>query len=223
VPAYFDPSADQADWNTLITAAAQVPLIAVMNPNSGPGGAADPSYASTIIELNNAGGQVIGYVHTSYGGRLLSDVEQEVASYVSWYAVKGIFIDEMASSATTANLDYYEQLASYIRTQLPGATIVANPGGAFDQAFADHQTADIYIDLEDTQANVHAATQAAWEAGFPASTFAEISIETTGDSAETAWLVANRRLGWLYTTTLPLNPNPYATLPADFTASLSSL
>jgi len=34
-------------------------------------------------------------------------VEKDIANYFNWYPVDGIFLDEMATSATKANLKYY--------------------------------------------------------------------------------------------------------------------
>ncbi|MBS2027020.1 MAG: spherulation-specific family 4 protein [Deltaproteobacteria bacterium] len=223
MPAYWDPSADPDDWATLTSTASQVPLIAIMNPNSGPGSGPDTQYSDAIDAINTAGGSVVGYVHTSYGARPTADVESEIDDYFAWYNVQGIFFDEMANDATSAHLSYYEEIATYVRSNHPGSTIIANPGASFDEAFETNAVADIFVDEEDVQTNVHAATQAPWEAGYPASTFAEMSLQTTGDVAEIAWLVANRHAGWFYATTLDYSPNPYSALPSDFAESVSSL
>lgn len=223
VPAYFDPTADQKDWNTLISAAGQTSLIAIMNPNSGPGTSANQAYVNNVNSINSAGGKVVGYVHTSYGSRSLADCEKEVDNYFAWYNVKGIFLDEYAASATTANLNYYKALAAYIRGKSATATIVGNPGGSFDQGFVSNQTADIFVDAEDIQSNVHNMTQPSWVSSYAPGTFAAMSLQTSGDPTETAWLKSHRRMGWVYTTTLSLNPNPYSALPSDFASTYSSL
>lgn len=223
VPAYFDPSADQTDWNTLISAASQAPLMAIMNPNNGPGTSQNSAYTSNVNAINSAGGKVLGYVHTSYGARALATVEQDVDTFFSWYPIKGIFIDEMAGTATSANLAYYEQLAAYIRSKHPNMVIVGNPGGAFAEAFVTNKVADVFVDAEDVESNVNSMAQASWATSFPAATFAEMAIQSTADASETAWLVKNRHIGWVYTTTLPLNPDPYQALPSDFFSEIPAL
>lgn len=222
VPAYFDPGADSTDWNRMAIAATQVPLIAVMNPNSGPGSAPDASYAAAVTALDTSGGSTLGYVHTSYGRRSLSAVKKEVRKYFNWYPVDGIFIDEMATNATTRHVKYYTALKNYIRQIDPAAIIVANPGTSFDQAFATSRTADIFIDEEDTQSNVNATAQAPWTQNVPAAMLAEIAIQTTDDAREAAALTA-RHLAWVYSTTLSLNPDPYASLPTDFEQEVAAL
>jgi hypothetical protein len=222
VPAYFDPSADATDWNRMASAATQVPLIAVMNPNSGPGTGPDASYTAAINTLDGSGGSTLGYVYTSYGYRDLAAVEQDIANYFNWYPIDGIFLDEMATNATTANLKYYTAIKNYIRTLYPAAIIVANPGTSFDQAFAQNQIADIFVDEEDTQANVNATPQASWEASYTPGMFAEIAVQSSGDAQE-ATTLSNRNLAWVYSTTLSLQPDPYASLPADFEQEVAAL
>lgn len=223
MPAYFDPVADKQDWNTLISAANQTSLIAIMNPNSGPGTSVDQNYVNNVNSINSAGGKVVGYVHTSYGARALADAEKDVDNFFAWYNIKGIFLDEMAATASSANLSYYKALAAYIRGKSASAIIVGNPGGAFDEAFVTNKVCDIFVDAEDIQSNVHNMAQPTWVNNYAATTFAAMSIQTSGDASETAWLKSHRRMGWVYTTTLPFNPNPYGALPSDFASTYSSL
>src|ERR1700740_740827 len=98
-----------ASWAELVRAREShpsVPLLAVVNPGSGPGRALEPSYVSGIGSLQAAGVSgigsrqaagvsVIGYVHPSRASRPLAEVEADVASYQAWYpSLDGIFIDE---------------------------------------------------------------------------------------------------------------------------------
>lgn len=100
IPAYFYPSWWDPGvnlWDDLAAAASQVPLIAIMNPNSGPGGGSNADYTREVDALRLAGGRVIGYVHTSYGARPVDEVLSEVDAYYAWYNVDGIYFDEAAS------------------------------------------------------------------------------------------------------------------------------
>src|ERR1700744_1639293 len=78
VPAYFSPMTG-GYWSELNTAARQVPLIVIMNPDSGPGTARNETYVHALAQLHQAGGKTIGYIHTSYGERPLAEVEKEMA------------------------------------------------------------------------------------------------------------------------------------------------
>lgn len=104
VPAYFYPSAGGSDWNALIAAAQEgTPVTAIMNPGSGAGLAPNRDYVAAVNALRAAGGKVLGYVPTGYGGASVnatstcqpasgstytaSDVLNCAARYKLWYAV----------------------------------------------------------------------------------------------------------------------------------------
>ncbi len=50
---------------------------------------------------------MLGYIHTSYGKRLLSEVQSEIEKFHRGYGVSGIFYDEVSND--DANLPYYLQ------------------------------------------------------------------------------------------------------------------
>src|SRR4051794_38334383 len=72
IPAYFSPG---TRWTELNDAARRVPLIAIMNPNNGPGTSSSSSYVTAINSLRQSGGRVIGYVYSSYTARPLANVQ----------------------------------------------------------------------------------------------------------------------------------------------------
>jgi Spherulation-specific family 4 len=52
VPAYFYPSGwTQVYWDQLVTAASKAPIVAIVNPASGPGATVDPKYTSVVNRL----------------------------------------------------------------------------------------------------------------------------------------------------------------------------
>lgn len=110
VPAYFYPSGGGGLWTQLNSAAAQVPLTANMNPGNGPGLAVDGNYSTAVNSLRAVGGNVIGYVYTSYGSRPIADVLADVDRYDTFYNVDGIFVDEMANTGPAERLNYYKSI-----------------------------------------------------------------------------------------------------------------
>src|SRR5262245_57939330 len=67
VPAYFYPAGEGLkDWERLLAAAGRAPLVAVVNPASGPGKAADPNYVKLLERAAKTKITLIGYVSTSY-------------------------------------------------------------------------------------------------------------------------------------------------------------
>src|SRR5207302_896442 len=75
VPAYFYAG---PLWTSMNWAAGRVPLVAIMNPNSGPGLTQDPQYVTAVNNLRAAGGKVIGYVSTSYTTRATNAVKTDI-------------------------------------------------------------------------------------------------------------------------------------------------
>jgi len=132
VPLYTYPT--DSSWSTLILAKQtypSVPIIAIINPNSGAGSSIDSNYVTGISDLKNPGIVVLGYVHTSYGSRDISQIETEMSEYQNWYGVDGIFFDEMSNLGSTLN--YYSTLANYANS-LGFTMTMGNPGTTVDSS-----------------------------------------------------------------------------------------
>ena len=128
VPAYFFPAgAGLQDWNRLIEAAPQVPIIAIVNPDSGPGKASNPDYAAIVSRAKEAGVEVIGYVNTDYGKRPRQEIEADIDRWVQFYPdIQGIFLDAQASEAE--HVDLYAALRTFVRQKIKEAVVIGNPG-----------------------------------------------------------------------------------------------
>jgi hypothetical protein len=146
VPAYFYPTWwIGSPWDDLNAAAARIPVEAIMNPDSGPGNMANSDYQHAVGALQAAGGRVIGYVATGYGSRTAGEILGEVSSYLDWYGVDGIFLDEMGNQS--GDLDY---VALYTSIKAMGADlhVVGNPGIPFVQVEAYLEAADTLVIFE---------------------------------------------------------------------------
>lgn len=88
VPLYIYPF--PTAWEPLYVAADSHPeldFLVVVNPNSGPGPGVlpDANYIEALARLTAAPNvKVIGYVHCSYGKRLLDELVAEVSAYRGW-------------------------------------------------------------------------------------------------------------------------------------------
>ncbi len=175
VPAYFYPSFSGSFWDQLTAqAAAGTPITAIMNPGSGPGAAVNSDYTSAITAFRAAGGKVLGYVPTGYAGAsvsagascqpavgltyTVSDITNCAQLYKNFYAVDGIFLDELTNTTGLVELNFYRQ----IYQNLKGAggidstwRIVGNPGTSVPPAYfaAGQRTADTIVSFENTGAN----------------------------------------------------------------------
>jgi Spherulation-specific family 4 len=239
VPAYFYPTSELGNfWGKLNVAAPQVPLTAILNPNSGPGSAPDTNYQAAVTALTNAGGHVIGYVHTrvSEGSlilRDLSEVEAEIDHHIAWYGshgLDGIFLDEMRSDPdSSAGMaypgmsvrQYYQALYLYITSNRPGYRVIGNPGvsgGGIEQYLQSPPAVDTLVTFED-KAGYGSAVPPAWVENYTASHFANIPYHITSAASmdQDVRLARSRNVGYIYVTDdLDSGPyvNPWDTLPS---------
>jgi hypothetical protein len=216
VPAYFAPSSGR-DWNALDYAAARVPLIAIMNPDSGPGAGRDPAHAAyvqALANLHHAGGRAIGYVHTSYGARPLASVQTDIDSWLSFYAMDGFFIDEMTDDDNTNHLAYYAALYRYIKAKDARYRVTGNPGANTRPEYLTAPAADSLVIFENDQTNYPSFRPSPWVTRYPAQSFVHLVYGVTNAAAMSNDLqqAALRHVGWIYFT-----DRTYAALPSYWT------
>ncbi len=221
VPAFFYPTSG-GPWDQLASAAAQVPLTAILNPNSGPGSAADANYAAAVDKVRAAGGRVIGYVDTDYGMRPLADVEADISTYNTWYHLDGISLDRMTTDAGMQDVSYYQQLYGYVHTLQPSWSVVGNPGTVPDQAYISTPDADNLILFENPAP--YSYTAPSWQAALPAQDFTNLvyNVATTAAMQTDVTMAVGFHAGWVYVTD-GNTPNPYADLPSYWTSLVAAV
>ncbi len=215
VPAYFYPGgAGLGYWNDMNDAADDVPLIAIMNPGSGPGNNLDPNYTAAVDNLRAAGGTVIGYVSTSYTNRSLAAVQDDIDDYVNWYNLDGIFLDEFTNTSNASHLDYYETLYDYIKGIDPAWTVVGNPGTSTTEPYLTRPTADILMVHENFGANYPGYTPSSWNNNYPSTSFSHLVHTQPSAAAMLNNLdqAVAQNAGWVYVTDDVLG-NPWDRLP----------
>jgi len=216
VPLYTYPT--DKSWSSLVKVKQSypsVPIIAIINPNSGVGSSKDSSYVSGVKLLQSAGIIVLGYVHTSYGSRSASSLEKEISEYRSWYGVNGIFFDEMSSSGST--LGYYTTLANYVKSlQLsmtmgnPGTTVSSNLVGVFSNLC-------IYENPGMPQ-----TSQISGYASYGKAGFSYIAYGVGSMPSQTTIKSSANYVGYLYITNLG-GSNPYNGLPSYISKEAAAL
>lgn len=223
VPAYFYPTQPTSPWNTVIADApwnAKVARTMILNPNSGPGTAVDPTYQATVAAVHKAGGKLYGYVPTGYGADAMATVETEIQEYISWYGVDGIFLDEASEDASMVS-PYYQPLATYITSRIPGGGVILNPGVYPDASYAAiavpvSSTLRIVVFEHDyaTFTSSSSVLEPTWAAGYPPSMFINIVYDTSAANVANVLTVSiARNVDAVYVTDQTL-PNPYAVLPS---------
>ncbi len=228
VPAYANPCCDGGPdmWSNLISAAAnpdlQVSLI--FNPASGPGTTTDPNFINAegngpLVDFRNAGGRVFGYVATTYGARLQTDVFSDVDKYYDTLytgLIDGIFFDEMSNDL--ANTGYYQGLRNYVRSKgnselvigNPGTSYTGNPSGQTAFTLADYvQSADVLMTFESRAEDyLNNYTAPAWVDDFGSDRFAHVIHSLNSWDSNLVDLAISRKAGYVYFTDDQM-PNPY--------------
>ena len=214
IPLYTYPT--DGSWTAVIQAKhsyPNVPFMAVINPDNGPGHSRDSNYVHGIKDLQAAGVKVLGYVPTAYAADSISSVKAEVDHYNTWYGVDGIMFDEMNNQQGYEA--YYSTLGSYVHSLFPDSLTMGNPGTEVPTSYIG--TLDV---LNVYESNGYPELSFITYAGYSPSNFSVIVI---GSSLDTSFLTGLSGVAsWVYATDATL-PNPYDALPSYFTAEVAAL
>ncbi len=128
VPAYFYPAgAGLKAWETLLDSGKKAPIIAIVNPASGPGKQVDPNYMKIMERAKTSKVTLVGYVTLGYAKRPAADVKAEVDTWLRFYpGIQGIFFDEQPSSAD--QVAFANECFTYARDKFKKAHLFSNPG-----------------------------------------------------------------------------------------------
>ncbi|HEX6963030.1 MAG TPA: spherulation-specific family 4 protein [Lacipirellula sp.] len=221
VPAYFYPSSNSTLWDDMTAAADDVPITAIMNPGSGPGSFKDNNYVEAVNAFRAAGGRVIGYVHSSYGGRPLAQVLADIDKYDAWYGIDGIFVDEMANTGPGQRLDYYKAIYDHVKGIDPEWEVMGNPGTHTIEQYATWPTADRFMVFENTGEFYESYNPSAWNAEYDRDKFVHLVHTEDSPAAMESFLdlALARNAGGIYITHDVMN-NPWDTLPSYWQAEV---
>ncbi len=214
VPLYTYPS--DASWSALVNAKKAHPsahVIAIVNPDSGPGSNADATFTTGIAQLLAANVVPIGYVRTNYTKQGEPAVKADIDHWYSFYpAIAGIFFDEQ--SAKVGDEPFYRDVSSYAKSK--GASLtVGNPGTGVPDSYLD--TVDILLCYE----SAGVPSLASLSKYAPHRThFAIIPYAASFDASYVKSAASS--VAYVYVTGDDL-PNPWDTLPAFFGDLLGAL
>ncbi|QDV73981.1 spherulation-specific family 4 protein [Botrimarina mediterranea] len=213
VPAYFYPSPG-SDWGRMTAALDQAPITAIMNPGNGPGANRDANYDAVTDAFTTAGGNLIGYVYSSYGARPLNQVLTDIDRYAQWYPIEGIFVDEFTNTSDPAVLDYYNAIYEHVKGINPEWEVMGNPGTTTVEAYLTRPTADRLMVWENFGSTYPGHTPSAWNADYDSTRFVNLlHTLASGDTAASyVDLAVERNVGGVYFTDDVLG-NPWDRLP----------
>lgn len=203
-------------WDKVIAAK---PMVAMINPGSGPGTTADSLYVALVPKVKAAGIPVYGYVHSKgsagYGTRPLADIKADILNHIAWYGVSGIFIDTV--STDPAYLAYYTDLCSFVRSR--GCKVILNCGTKTYEALA--KICDWLCVVETDAMTYSTIARPAWEANY-SNLWHMVHSCAAADMPRIVALAKQRKAG-LVTVTDDVMANPYDTLPTYLDALVVEL
>jgi hypothetical protein len=218
VPAYFDPIDNAQDWSALIEAGKRISIIAIINPNSGPGDAPQQSYKDAIARAQSAGITVIGYVSTDEGNRPPDKVRNDIDKWTSFYPkINGIFFDEQATGDDKVAV--YSAFFAYARKRIKKATIIGNPGTEPSERYLSEAKADIECIFESWGDMFDQFSPPSWPSKYQPQRFAVLlhTLEDSNTMKSNVQKLANSGIGNVYLTddelTKDRKGNPWDRLP----------
>jgi len=208
IPLYMYPDANWLQVIEIKNKYPDLPILAIINPDSGPGTTVDSTFTDYINRLLAAGIIVHGYDHTSETNRDLADVKADIDGYKNFYPqIQGIFFDEMKSTA--GGESYYTAASEYARSK--GFSVTnGNPGMNIPSSYKD--TVNIFL-ISETQGTIDLSVAGSW----PTTDASRIALMVhTEPSIPEDWVKdACKVSDWLYITD-DVMPNPYNRLPSYF-------
>src|SRR2546426_11042917 len=215
IPLYTYPT--DGSWAATLQARnahPNVPIIAVINPNNGPGGSSDPNYVQGVKNFQSAGVIVLGYVATGYASHAMSNLDAQINSYWNLYRVDGIFFDEMANNQ--GNENYYSTLNTYVKS-LGMTMTMGNPGTSVPNSYIG--TLDSLCIFE--QGGLPTLSYLSSYSGHLKSNFAYIGLSVS--SLNTSYEASSSNyVQWIYITDAG-GGNPYNVLPSYFMNEVAAL
>jgi hypothetical protein len=135
VPAYIYPvGGGLKDWQRLFEAATKVEIVAIANPNSGPGDQRNLDYAAIYTKASNQGITLVGYVSTDYCRRPQAAIKNDVDTWVHLYPqIRGFFFDQQPRDGRDAVR--FAELRDYVKVKIRDPLVITNPGTLCDEEY----------------------------------------------------------------------------------------
>jgi len=74
----------------------------IANPSNGPGTKVDPNYSRWTRRVSSGGRLVLGYVHTGWASRPLTEAERDIDKWLELYPeARGFFVDGFQTARRT--------------------------------------------------------------------------------------------------------------------------
>ncbi len=180
----------------------------VLNAADGPGDRPDPAFRAAAERLREAGVRLLGYVDTGYGRRRTSAVVSDIRRHRRWYAVDGVFFDQVPADA--AQLPRFRRLVLSARV-LGARVTVLNPGTHPDPGYASF--ADLLVTFEGTWEDYRRARVPDWTADHPPERFCHLVHAVPEGRAGQVARTAEARGAGVHCAVPGTGANPWRSVP----------
>lgn len=224
IPLYIYPTGGgiESDYANVISLAKKyphVPVYVILNPSNGPGTVVDGNFTDAINKLHGANVKVLGYVATDYpyttGHGTVSEAQAQavIDTWLSFYAIDGIFFDEMSyASPIDPNVQaYYLALMNYGHSKglYP---IIANPGTAVPESYYSVKIADTIVVYENSGLPAESTLdQYSYNTDYPTTRRALLAYGA-GSFNESAFVTDAKYVGMIFCNDGASLPNPWDVL-----------
>jgi hypothetical protein len=213
VPAYIYPVGEGLkDWQRLFEAASKVEIVAIANPNSGPGNERNLDYAAIYTAASKQGITLVGYVSTDYCRRPQAEIKNDVDTWVHLYPqIRGFFFDQQPPDGRDAVR--FAELRDYAKRKIRDPLVITNPGTLCDKAYLAQAVSNVTCVFVNYQGFEQFELPAPLKAYEPFR-FATIPYNI-GDVETMRTIVKDaiiKRIGYLYISDAK-PPNPWDKLP----------
>jgi hypothetical protein len=223
VPTYIYPGGDgRKEWQRLIDASSKVEIVAIVNPDSGPGKARNLDYAAIFTEASNHGIKLVGYVSTDYGKRPLAEIKKEIDAWIQFYPqLRGFFFDQQPSESQHAA--HFAELRELAQRRIPDALVITNPGVPCDAAYLSLPVSNVtcvFVNYQGFEQFELPATLKAYDpARFAAMPYNIPDVETMRTVVKEAII---KRIGYVYISDAK-PPNQWGKLPVYWEAEVDAV
>jgi hypothetical protein len=223
VPAYIYPAGDgRQEWQRLIDAASKVEIVAIANPNSGPGDERDLEYAAIFTDATSKGLKLVGYVSTDFGKRPQAEVKNDVDTWVRFYPqIRGFFFDQQPRQGRHAA--QFAELRDHVKKKIQDPLVITNPGVPCDEAYLGQAVSNVtcvFVNYQGFEQFELPSTLRAYDPSrFAAMPYNIADAESMRKVVKDAIV---KRIGYLYVSDAK-PPNQWGKLPAYWEAEVEAV